>query len=304
MQSLDMLLVSGSGQVDDYWGGPWAQPFRLMAWSMAARSQGKPVAVFGVGVDELSTRLGAWFSVRALNCAQLCVLRDTGSRDAIRDMGFSGQMDVCADPAFSIVAVPSEIDKSPATPYAVISPISRRAWPGAEDEAYSAYLTALAAAADFLQNQSVQVRFVCSQTSMDPRIVDRIKQRMQGDPLAAIAVGVKTFEEYLTAVQGARVVIGSRLHALILALVAGTPVIAVSGVRKVHQLFADLDLSDHAFDIRSLHIAPLLGRIETVIRDHVAMKEHVRNKTREFRPQLDTHFDKLARLIPSSPGGC
>jgi polysaccharide pyruvyl transferase WcaK-like protein len=139
---------------------------------------------------------------------------------------------------------------------------------------------------------------------MDPRIVDRIKQRMQGDPLAAIAVGVKTFEEYLTAVQGARVVIGSRLHALILALVAGTPVIAVSGVRKVHQLFADLDLSDHAFDIRSLHIAPLLGRIETVIRDHVAMKEHVRNKTREFRPQLDTHFDKLARLIPSSPGGC
>ena len=294
---LDMLLISGSGQIDDFWGGPWAQPFRLLAWSLAARLQGKPVAVFGVGVDELHSRLGKWFCLRALSCAEICVVRDTGSRDALRTMGFSGPIEVCADPAFHLSAETIERGGRATSPYAVISPISRRAWPGAEDESYEKYLSALARVAEYLQEQSVQVRFVCSQIRMDPPIVDRIIRRMHRRTAVPSFLQVATVDEYLAAVEGAQLIVGSRLHALILALVVGTPAIAVSGVRKVHQQFVDIGLADHAFDIRSLNIPALLKCIESVVSSPEKMRTGVREKTREYKAQLEVQFDRIGDIV-------
>ena len=294
---LDMLLISGSGQIDDFWGGPWAQPFRLLAWSLAARLQGKPVAVFGVGVDELHSSLGKWFCLRALSCAEICVVRDAGSRDALRAMGFSSPIEVCADPAFHLSVEAFERSGDTGSPYAVISPISRRAWPGAEDESYEKYLSALARVAEYLQEQSVQVRFVCSQIRMDPPIVDRIIRRMRKGTAVPSFLPVTTVDEYLSAVEGAQLIVGSRLHALILALVVGTPAIAVSGVRKVHQLFADIGFSDHAFDIRSLNVPALLTCIENVVSSPEKMRMQVRETTREFKSQLEVQFDRLSDII-------
>lgn len=298
MQSLDMLLVSGSGQFDDFWGGPWGQPFRMFAWSVVARSQGKPVAVFGVGVDELHTRLGAWFCLRLLERTQLCVVRDNGSRDVLRAMGFSGSIEVCPDPAFHLANDTRQASLCTQSRFAIISPIARSAWPGMEDEAYDNYLHALARTADYIQGHAIQVRFVCSQTSMDPQIVNRIKLRMES-AAETLVVAATTVDEYLAAVRGASVLVGSRLHALILAMVAGTPLIAVSGVRKVHQLFADIGLPNHAFDIRSLDTPALLAQVGEVIRDPVPHQRQVFATTQKFRPQLDRQFDRLAQLIPA-----
>lgn len=295
MRALDMLLISGSGQIDDFWGGPWAGPWNLMAWSSVARRQGKPVAIFGVGVDELHTWLGLKFCLRALNAAQLCVVRDPGSREALEKLGYRLPVDVCADPAFHLGGAGKPPDDPP---FAVVSPISRRAWPGAEDDDYDRYLTALAGLADHLQALGIEVRFVCSQTKMDPPIVGRVRDRMKGDQDRAPLVEVKTVEEYLAAVAGARVVVGSRLHAMILALVAGAPAVAVSAVRKVHQQFADMGMGDLAFDMRSLDAAALARRAQELAAAPQESRRRVLAATRELRSQLDTRFDRLAALIP------
>jgi polysaccharide pyruvyl transferase WcaK-like protein len=79
MRNLDMLLVLGGRQVDDYCGGPRAQPFRLFACSpvrlvtyraYAAQVRGH----FAVGVDQLRTRLVTLLSVGALELAHMGLL--------------------------------------------------------------------------------------------------------------------------------------------------------------------------------------------------------------------------------------
>lgn len=299
MSSLDMLLISGSGQIDDFWGGPWAQPFRLMAWSFAARSQGKRVVVFGVGVDELRTSLGEWFCIRALNCAAICVVRDSGSREALRRLGYRRTIDVCADPAFHLDVKEGARATGEAERFAVISPISRRAWPGPEDDSYDTYLSTLASVAEYLQERSLNVRFVCSQIRMDPPIVDRILDRMKPGTIRPAFVDVKTVDEYLAAVKGAQLIVGSRLHALILALITGVPAVAISAVRKVHQQFADIGLADHAFAMQSLQLPELLARIDAIIAYPDQVREKVVKTTREFRSQNATQFDRIAKLIPA-----
>lgn len=299
MRELDMLLVSGSGQIDDFWGGPWEQPFRLMTWCGSARRQKKTVAVFGVGVDQLLTRLGSLFSRRALALAQLRVLRDGGSLDAVRAMGITEATEVCPDPAFHLHSEPVKpCDQASSLAFAVISPISQQAWPGAEPQAYGRYIAALAASADELHRRGIEVRFICSQTKMDPPVIDRVKALMRSDPSETRVRAVETVDEYLHEVRCARVVIGSRLHAMILALVAGTPVLAISYARKVERQLQDIRLSDCVLDLRSVEVPQLLSKLDMVLSREQELRAHILAMTTDFRHQLDTQFDRLAALIP------
>jgi polysaccharide pyruvyl transferase WcaK-like protein len=297
MRELDMLLVSGSGQIDDFWGGPWEQPFRLLAWCGAARRQRKPAAVFGVGVDQLLTRRGAAFCRRALALTQLRVLRDGGSLDALRALGMTAPAQVCPDPAFHLEA-PAAAPRGP-RPFAVISPIARQAWPGSPQQEYDGYIAALAAVADDLQRRDLEVRFVCSQTRMDPPVIDQVRRHMRTDAAATRVMSPATVDGYMREVAAARVVIGSRLHAMILALVAGAPVVAISYARKVQRQLEDIGLADQVLDLRTVHVPQLLARVEATLSDEAALRVHIAGKTGEFRRQLDQQFDRLAALIPN-----
>ena len=75
MLKLDMLIVSGGGQLDDFWGGPWAQPFQLFSWCFSAKLHGKPIAVFAVGVDEVPTSSSVRSSVHRMEVVLLVLVR-------------------------------------------------------------------------------------------------------------------------------------------------------------------------------------------------------------------------------------
>lgn len=301
VRNLDMLVVSGGGQIDDFWGGPWQQPFRLFAWCLSARLHKKPIAAFAVGVDELHGRLSAWFATRALQMAKYRTFRDSGSLAALRSKGMTSVASVCPDPAFGYVATAlTDIETRSRTTskFAVISPISQRAFPGASDGEYEAYLTALATVAEVLQQQGLDVQFVCSQTSMDPPVVPRVTARMKTDARVSMA-DVRTVDDFVSAVSGAQVVIASRLHALILSLVAGTPIIAVSPARKVRQQMIDLGIEDYCLDIQSVQASTLLSLVERALVWREDLRETVELRVRQLRKNLDSSFEQLADVVPS-----
>lgn len=302
MTELDVLLVSGSGQIDDFWGGPWEQPFRLLAWASAARAQGKPVAFFGVGVDQLTTKTGTWLALAAMKRAQLRVLRDPGSLRALQELRFPEPCDVCPDPAFHLDT--GHLGAPPASdgpPFVVLSPIARNAWPGPHDATFEKYLAALAAAADHLQGRGYEVRFVCSQTRMDPPVIAKVQAAMRGDASATRVHTPSSVDGYLRAVQGAHLVLASRLHALILALVMGTPVVAISYARKVEQQMQDAALGEYCLDLPAVDSPALIAALEHLLARHGEVKAHVGATAARFRRELDARFDRLASLFGAGP---
>ncbi|MCW5632267.1 MAG: polysaccharide pyruvyl transferase family protein [Rubrivivax sp.] len=300
VRDLDMLLFSGSGQIEDYWGGAWGQPFRLLAWGAATRSRGKAVAYFGVGVDQLLTPAGARMSRSALRLARLRVLRDEGSVEAMRRAGLAGPCSVCPDPAFALrsAAIDEPRPAQDEVPFAVLSPIARSAWPGPEDASYENYLRALAGAADHLQGRGIEVRWACSQTRMDPPVVERVRALMRGDAASTLVVDVRDVDDYLRAVRGARVIVASRLHGVILALVAGTPVVAISVARKVRQQMDDAALPDACLEFDGLQACELRARIDDVLEHGPAWRLRVVRTRDRLRHELDSHFDRLAAVVP------
>lgn len=302
MGSLDMLLVSGSGQIDDFWGGPWEQPMRLLAWSHAAHRQHKPVAFFGVGVDQLLTPLGRRMALSALGLAQQRVLRDQGSLDILRSFGFDAPCDVSPDPAFHLTAdSPGHPEDANGQPFAVISPIARNAWPASNGPSHEHYVQVLAECADALQGQGIAVRFACSQTRMDPPVIPQVQARMRADAAATTVLSPRTVDEYLAAVRGARVVLASRLHALILAMVAGTPVVAISYARKVSQQMKDAGLTEFDIPYAQATMDRLRPALRAACEQSAGLSAAIHTTARRNRQQLDRHFDGLAALMPG-PG--
>lgn len=297
MRTLDMLIVSGSGQVDDFWGGPWVQPFRLAAWTSSARRQRKPIATFGIGVDDISTRTGALLCIGALERAQFRGVRDAGSLKALRDMRLMSAVRVHPDPAFYLTARTGDVQG--AGGFVVLSPISRRAWNGDEDAAYERYLDALAHLADGLQRRGIEVRFVCSQTRMDPPVIERIRLRMQTDSQAPRWIPVGSVEDYLVAVAPARLVVASRLHALILALVAGAPVVALSYAPKVRRQMQDVELDRWCFDLADIRSESLSQRVDEALAAQALLRSHVHKVVVRLRHELSSAFDSLAGLAPT-----
>ena len=49
LRSQDLLIVSGGGQLDEEWGGPWGHPFALFKWALLARTARVPCAFVSVG---------------------------------------------------------------------------------------------------------------------------------------------------------------------------------------------------------------------------------------------------------------
>jgi polysaccharide pyruvyl transferase WcaK-like protein len=227
-------------------------------------------------------------------------LRDQGSVDALRGLGLEDACLVCPDPAFALTS--AALDRPPAPagqrPFAIVSPIARAAWPGSEDESYEAYLRALAAAADHLQQRGLEVRFACSQVKMDPPLIPRVQAAMRGDAGATRVQRVATVDDYLDAVRAAQVVVASRLHAVILALVAGAPVVAVSFSRKVRRQMEDAQLADSCLDLDRVQASELLARVDDALRDPAASRARVEQVRTRLRRELSGHFDRLAALIP------
>jgi polysaccharide pyruvyl transferase WcaK-like protein len=300
MCDLDMLLISGGGQITDSWGGTWAQPFRLFAWCMCAKLNGKPIASFAVGVDDLRGRLSAWFAVHALRVAKYRTFRDTISLEILRDKGLNVAASVCPDPAFGFCPPPAAGVEARAVTdpkFVVISPISFGAFQKANDAGYEGYLTALAKVAEALLKQGLKVQFVCSQIKMDPPVVSQVVSRMGTDVGVSMAE-VKTVNDFVLAVRDAQLVIASRLHALILSLVAGTPIVAIAPGRKVKQQMIDVGLEDYCLDLKSLQVAALLSRVQTALDRRDELQKLISLRINELLEKLEEAFDRLVTFVP------
>jgi polysaccharide pyruvyl transferase WcaK-like protein len=137
---------------------------------------------------------------------------------------------------------------------------------------------------------------------MDPPIVPAVQAAMRGDAAATRVVTPQGVDDYLRAVQGATVVVASRLHALILALVAGTPVVGVSYARKVTQQMADAGLAACCLELATLSEPALTELIDHVLAQPEAMRAHVAATTARFHADLGGQFDRLAALMrPAAP---
>ena len=145
----DLVIVSGGGQLNEEWGGPWSHPFSLFKWAVLARIARVPYVIVSVGVGKVRSKTSRLFLRVALRLARYRSYREKNS------LGFAGSLlkrgngdSVVTDLAFSLL--PSEVFPSAGIraiaqgrPTIAISPIiyaNPRFWPYQDRSLYARYV--------------------------------------------------------------------------------------------------------------------------------------------------------------------
>ena len=61
MKHFDALVISGGGQLDEYWGGSMAHPYALFKWALIAKATHTKMFFISVGVGQTESRLSRFF---------------------------------------------------------------------------------------------------------------------------------------------------------------------------------------------------------------------------------------------------
>lgn len=231
------LLVSGGGSLLQDVTSLRSLLYYLGVMALARR-RGVPVFFYAQGVGPLRRPLSRWLVRRAAEAAAGITVRDQTSAALLRELGVrEPPVAVTADPAFALQpegrgqAGPADHGKRPVLGFAF------RPWPGEER-----WVPAVAEAAGELSRRyGAGIRWLVCQPERDRRVALALQAACPVP--SVIGEDPETPQEMLAELAACDLVVGARLHALILGVVAGRPVVGVSYDPKVEALLHELGLS-------------------------------------------------------------
>lgn len=312
LQSVDLLIACGSGQIQDYWagGGPWSYPYTMLRWALLARLRRIPFVVMSVGAGPVDSPLSRRFFRWALALTEYRSFRDEWSREFVADViGFDRDDPVRPDPAFGI-HVPAIEDRRkgpagrPTSGRIVgIGPIGyfrEGTWPQSDDERWLRYLDAMAALVEAVVADGDAVVFLKGEAHYDQLVVDDLvdELRRRDVPLDRTATGtsISTVDDLLAALGDCDLVVAGRFHNVLLSYVFGRPVLSPAYQEKIEAIMGEADQTEFCLPIADADRERLVAlyrrfRAQPDISDRLA--EMIEQK----RALLDEQYDHLIAIV-------
>jgi polysaccharide pyruvyl transferase WcaK-like protein len=290
LRSQDLLLISGGGQLDEEYGGPWRLPYTYFKWTLLARLARVPCALVSVGAGKIESIASRLFISAALRMCCYRSFRETRSKAAIVKLLRGAMKDsVIPDLAFSLpesqLPAPAEGIRAMARGRQVLalSPIAYRKpvhWPTADRELYQRYVRQMAHVLTDLAERGYFIVAVCSSLGDDESVIPDIVSELAPDIRSALEgrlhfPKVKTWRELVAVLRETDCLIASRLHGTILSFVSRTPVIAISFDPKVDWVMEDLGLTEYLLHIRDFTAADVLHALDRLESGVAAVVERI-----------------------------
>lgn len=254
IQELDLLIIGGGGIFMDLYGTE-AFIFGMYGW-MAKRAN-VPSVLYGVGAGPITTKIGKFVLKSLANSTKLVTVRDPKSKELMLKIGVTKEIHVIGDPAFRLHTPDTPARERDdvlnigvtAVPYHHIS-----YWPTEDKEKYQNYIEGMALNLDNLLEKypHAHINFFATKHPQDSMVTEDIQKLMKMKERTTVN-GQSMNHNEIVAFEGEQdLIIGTRLHSLILALVTNTPIIAVSYHHKVNDFMDMIGCSENNIQIDDL----------------------------------------------------
>jgi polysaccharide pyruvyl transferase WcaK-like protein len=309
LRTQDLLVVSGGGQLDEEWGGPWGLPWALFKWGVLSRIARVPFAMASVGAGQVTSRTSRFLLRRALRFARYRSYRDQNSKAIAASLLPSSVDDsVVPDLAFSLPSAelppPAGIQRlAQGRRVIAISPIAYArpgSWPHEDRALYDRYLQQLAQVISRLLERGdfvVIVRSALSDSSVIPELIRcldeeskrRLSQQMHIPTIA-------TWKDLVASLLDADFLVASRLHSTILGFATQTPTVAVSFDPKVDWVMQDVGQTDYLLQIRDFTAQDLIGTLDRIKLRREIVQEQIASYRDRILSDSSLQYDRLAEL--------
>ena len=309
LKDVDVLIISGGGQLQDIWGGPWGHPYAMLKWTLLARLRGAKPIFLSIGFSGLDARLSRFFTRKSLSLAAYRSYRDPGSRELMKRAGFHRDDPVFPDLAYSLPLDSYRLDRAsrPAGLVVGLSPFCHRhpLWPLGKNRdysAYEAYIRMMVAIVQWLVAKGYQLSMFTSERNDQVAVADlwaKLTTETSPEVMKSVerheVTTVRGFIEHAAAVD---VVVASRLHGVLLSQLAGTPALALSYERKVDVQMELVGQSSFCLNVDRLQLSEFQECFDRLEANLESARQQIQARFAEFRAQLEVQYDAI--LLPES----
>lgn len=308
LKSTDMLVMTGTGMLSDLGIRPLGLHYDILRWSIVAKLFRCKLAFVSVGAGPIRHRLSRFFVKLALGMADYRSFRDSYSRSYAEGLGISTRNNVYPDLAFSLpkdVAThdrPSD-NRRPVIGVGLITNELRRDTLEKDDAIYRDYITKISAFVSWLVDHKCIVRLLIGDVEYDSRARRDLKSSLERSGLIGpdiIDEPAQTACELVSQLVQTDIVVASRFHNVLLALMLNKPVVALSFHEKVDSLMRAMGLMRFCHDIEHIDVNALIEQM-------MFLEEHIENircelvgKTEAYRAALDEQYAAIFMGIKSN----
>jgi polysaccharide pyruvyl transferase WcaK-like protein len=293
----DMFIIAGLGLLTDAYGLLGWGPYNMLKWVLIAKACRSKVLFVSVGAGPVHSRLGKYFIKTALSLADFRSYRDESTKRYLKDMGFRADNDrVYPDLAFSLseVAISHRYSKQDGRSVVGLGLMDYTGKYSASIEVYHAYLENLGVFSRWLLNQENDVRLLIGDlwdTRMTKQLRGLLREQLsEGDNAHILDDQVASVEELLSQIAETDVVVATRFHNVVFALLCQKPVIAISFHHKCESLMNAMGLGEYCLDINTLRADALIEKFCDLKANADRLKPLIKQKTSEFRELLEEQY--------------
>jgi len=254
--SLDLLIIGGGGIFMDLYG---TESFLFGLYGEMAKQTKTKAVLYGVGAGPIKTKLGAFILKRLANQMALVTVRDDQSKALMREIGVKQDIHVIGDPAFKIGYQEEEVQRHERVRSIAITAVPYyhgSYWPEEDLTRYNDYVDGMARNIELLlvKYPEVHIDFYSTKQPQDTDVTEDIYNRLKNQMNVTVHRDSFDAKDLVSFAEKHDVVIGTRLHSLILALVARRPIVAIGYHHKVTDFMNMLGLNNQVIDIEELHL--------------------------------------------------
>lgn len=289
IKKCDLFILGGGGLFDDTY------PAASLIWgiqALAAHMYKKPLIILANSFGPLRTLTGKIITRMVCDYSKMITVRDEGSKKLLQELGIKKKIIVTADPAFGLTQADLCAKK----------PVRKKEKP------YVVFTlrTLQKSNKNFVQLADL-MGWIHKKYGFQIKLIS-FQKIIQDDPAFQKQFSIKKFIHVLPytddfcaiyrAIEGAEVVIGMRLHSLILAILAEKPFLALTSFDKIKNLLASENLGDFALDIEDKNLAKnFKTAFQNLIKNKISNIERIRLAKANFQQKSEENKKALTRML-------
>lgn len=307
VRKFDVLIMPGTGILCDFCSLPSGIPYALFRWCLAAKLCGTCVAFVSVGAGPIYHPISRWLIKRAASMARYRSYRNKFSKEFARSLGLHTANDpIYPDIAFRLPSPRSAIQESAEVKRDTIciGAMQYHGWRGhlrADNHIYEEYLGKITEFVIWLLEHDYRVRMITGDEA-DQTAVDDLRNAVLGKkphlPGAALIVEpARSGDEVMRQMADADLVISSRFHNLVFALMLGKLTISTGYTEYHNELLTEMGIGAFCQHSENIKIDLLISQFmelmsnrshyEAIIHDAVtAIRKRLAHQDRVFTAQF------------------
>jgi polysaccharide pyruvyl transferase WcaK-like protein len=313
LQGTDMFIVPGTGLLTDAFGLRASGPYNLFKWCLIAKLRGCEVHFVSVGAGPIYTGLGRYFVKSVLSLANFRSYRDNASMAYLQGIGFASYGDrVYPDLVFSLPETKIFRDGGkragrPIVGLGLMTYTGKYSVEKPNNGTYVEYVDNLVALAGWLLAHDYDIRLLIGDAH-DGRLQKEFKSLIKAafrayDEERVIDQAALSVEELLPQIAATDLIVATRFHNVLLALVLNKPVIAISFHHKCASLMQDMGLTEYCHDINDMSASRLVEQFQCLEKNAEKLKPVIRQMVEQSRKALDEQYSLIfSENLSERPG--